>query len=294
MQYLNIEIKILSSHEFLGSNPIDRATWLCLLKYCVQQETGGIISNCKNWDDRKWMQLIGITKKESKRVSLLWEWDGSDLKVWEYPVHQETKMKANRENGKKGGKLKAITQKEPHGSDSVNPSGTQEEPHGSDLVNPSDNPSGTQKEPHGSNSVNPSDNPSGKVIGIGIGKGIGIEKTPPKAPQGESSCVFESLKKGISKIYNRKESTVWSDKENKKLKEVARRPDAETEFLTIEELYESGNYEYFRRDIITLLNNWPGEVDRARIKGYGEGQAGKKIMNEKKVFDPRDPETWEK
>ena len=42
------------------------------------------------------------------------------------------------------------------------------------------------------------------------------------------------------------------------------------EFGTIAELYESGKYEYFRRDIITLLNNWPGEVDRARLHGYGK------------------------
>lgn len=103
------------------------------------------------------------------------------------------------------------------------------------------------------------------------------ENSPPKAPQGEGSDVFESLKKGISKMYNRKESTVWSDKEKRKLREVASRPDAQEEFDAIESLYESGNYEYFRRDIITLLNNWPGEVDRARLKGIGEKPPMEKV-----------------
>jgi hypothetical protein len=96
------------------------------------------------------------------------------------------------------------------------------------------------------------------------------KKKPPIIPQGGGLDLFDSLKKDISKIYNRKESTAWSDKEVKKLREIARRGDALEEFKAIEALYESGKYEYFRRDIITLLNNWTGEVDRARLKGYGE------------------------
>lgn len=80
--------------------------------------------------------------------------------------------------------------------------------------------------------------------------------------------VFDSLKSRISKLYKRKEKTDWSEKEVKKLKEVAGRQEALREFDEIEALYESG-YQYFRRDIITLLNNWAGEVDRARLNGFG-------------------------
>jgi len=85
--------------------------------------------------------------------------------------------------------------------------------------------------------------------------------------------LFEWLKISISKLYKRKDSTQWSEKEVKKLKEVSRRPDSRKEFYVIEALYESG-YQYFRRDIITLLNNWPGEVDRARLNGFGRKEDG--------------------
>jgi hypothetical protein len=103
------------------------------------------------------------------------------------------------------------------------------------------------------------------------------ENSPPITPQGEDSEISNLLKSGISKMYNRKESTTWSEKEKKKLKEVSKRVDALEEFHTIEALYESGTYEFFRRDIITLLNNWPGEVDRARLKGYGNKSLQKEV-----------------
>ena len=74
--------------------------------------------------------------------------------------------------------------------------------------------------------------------------------------------LVDELKNNINNLYNRKESTKWSDKEIKKLKEISKRQDAMQEFNQIKELYESG-YKYRRKDIITLLNNWTGELDRA-------------------------------
>lgn len=86
--------------------------------------------------------------------------------------------------------------------------------------------------------------------------------------------VFDFLKKTISKMYNRRESTPWNEKESKKLKEIAKRPEARAECMEIHALYESGTYQYFRRDIYTLLNNWTGELDRARLQ-----QGGKEVAN---------------
>lgn len=74
--------------------------------------------------------------------------------------------------------------------------------------------------------------------------------------------LVDKLKNNINNLYNRKESTKWADKEIKKLKEISKRQDAMQEFNQIKELYESG-YKYRRKDIITLLNNWTGELDRA-------------------------------
>jgi hypothetical protein len=124
MNWLNLEIKNITSHEFLGSEPIDRATWICLLRYCAQRENGGIIEGCGAWGDRKWMQLIGVTSAEVSKESQLWSWDGHSLTVWCYPTTQENKFKTNRVNGLKGGR--PITQNKPCGYVSYNPNVTRE------------------------------------------------------------------------------------------------------------------------------------------------------------------------
>jgi hypothetical protein len=106
MNWLNIEIKTLCSEEFLGSEPLDRATWLCLMRYCAQHENGGTIKDCEAWGDRKWMQLVGITTQEVCRDSELWNWDKKDLIVWAYPIEQQKAVEAKREAGKRFGKGK--------------------------------------------------------------------------------------------------------------------------------------------------------------------------------------------
>jgi len=69
----------------------------------------------------------------------------------------------------------------------------------------------------------------------------------------------------INQLFGRKPSTAWSPKELSKLSEVMNRPDADSEMKEIEDYYASGD-KYVRRDIITLLNNWSGELDRWRSK----------------------------
>jgi hypothetical protein len=110
MNWLNLNIQTLDSENFLGSEPVDRATWLCLLRYCIGQENGGIIVDCSDWGDRKWQQLVRVTKKEAMRQCDLWAWEGNDLIVWGYPVEKEDEVQQKREraktNGAKGGRPK--------------------------------------------------------------------------------------------------------------------------------------------------------------------------------------------
>lgn len=109
MNWLNLEIKNLTSHEFLGSEPLDRATWLCLMRFCAQQENSGIIQNCNKWGERKWMQLVGISKEEALRDSMLWEWKDNSIEVWQYPLNQQLATQAKRTAGKLYGKSKDNT-----------------------------------------------------------------------------------------------------------------------------------------------------------------------------------------
>ena len=106
MNWLNLEVATLTSAEFLGSPPVARATWLCLMRYCAQHETGGKIVNCKDWGDRRWQQVVGITKQEAEDTTEtdLWEWVGTGLIVMFYPVDKEEEVRVKRDNGKRYGR----------------------------------------------------------------------------------------------------------------------------------------------------------------------------------------------
>jgi uncharacterized small protein (DUF1192 family) len=107
MKHLNIEIAVLRSPDFLGADPVDRATWLCLLAFCADQENSGIIRGCRGWKDRQWQQVAGVTLEEVNKQCLLWNWCGDDLLVLHYPTKAEDFAKGQRENGRKGGKSRA-------------------------------------------------------------------------------------------------------------------------------------------------------------------------------------------
>jgi hypothetical protein len=107
MNWINIHTETLRAPEFIGAEPIERATWLCLLGYCVAQENGGLITGCNEWKDRQWQQLCGVTLAEVKTPSRLYNFTGknaSNLTVNFYPAEQEANCHASRVNGKKGGR----------------------------------------------------------------------------------------------------------------------------------------------------------------------------------------------
>ena len=105
MNWLNIETTTLDSEEFVGSDPVTRATWLCLLRFCAGQENGGVIASCREWPDRKWQQLARVTKEEVLTESALWTWDGDTLRLWSYPSEKETEVQHRRERAKTNGRL---------------------------------------------------------------------------------------------------------------------------------------------------------------------------------------------
>lgn len=78
------------------------------------------------------------------------------------------------------------------------------------------------------------------------------------------------LPRRIAALYNRRPTTAWSDKEIRAYKQVAKTSLEllEDELSLIERYYVSerkkGDKGIYRRDLLTLLNNWNGEVDRAR------------------------------
>jgi hypothetical protein len=112
MNWLNIETKTLRSPEYIGADPVQRATWLNLMGYCSEQENGGAIDGAKDWKDRRWMQTCGVTLAEVESSSDLWRWEGDCLIVWNYPVTKENEVRAKREGGKLGGKASGEARRE--------------------------------------------------------------------------------------------------------------------------------------------------------------------------------------
>jgi len=99
MNWLNLSTTDLTSATFLGCEPVDRATWLCLMAYCAIHETGGIIVGCAGWGDRMWQQVAGVTKDEVHRDTTLWTWADGGIVVQLYPVGQEAVVRAKRQGG---------------------------------------------------------------------------------------------------------------------------------------------------------------------------------------------------
>jgi hypothetical protein len=104
MNWLNIHTDTLRSSEFLGAEPLERATWLALLGWCATQENSGVIGGAKEWTDRRWQQTCGVTKHEAETTSDLYYFEGDSLVVNYYPVEKQAEVVAKREAGKRGGR----------------------------------------------------------------------------------------------------------------------------------------------------------------------------------------------
>jgi hypothetical protein len=155
MRYAFIKCEDLTSAAFRGAEPVDRATWLCLLTWCYEHENGGRIVGAKAWGDRRWQQTIAVTLNEVRREAEgLWYWDGDDLVVCFYDqgyadqvrsdsrqgaaggrATSPAKAEAARINGKRGGPKP--TQQEPNAEPNA-------EPNGNPTHNPTREPTGTQ------------------------------------------------------------------------------------------------------------------------------------------------------
>ena len=109
MIYLNLQTEFLRAPAYIGSEPVQRATWLNLMLYVAERELGGEIEGCGSWSCRQWQQTCGITKDEVQSVCGLWSFDEETLILWEYPVNQEVAMHAKRKGGRKGGLSKPLS-----------------------------------------------------------------------------------------------------------------------------------------------------------------------------------------
>jgi uncharacterized protein YdaU (DUF1376 family) len=87
---------------------------------------------------------------------------------------------------------------------------------------------------------------------------------------------LEAFRLRVGAMVRRRPTTQWSTKEIKALKEIFDFNTPEEDLIALEARYQS-NDPYLRRELMTLLNNWNGEIDKVRsglLPGIGESRAG--------------------
>jgi hypothetical protein len=112
MEWINIHAPTLRAPEYIGSEPLARATWFNVLAYCCEQENNGRIVGGAGWKDRQLQQTCGVTREEVMASAPLLEIDGNDVVVWRYPSEKQDIVQARREAGSKGGKSKGSSKPE--------------------------------------------------------------------------------------------------------------------------------------------------------------------------------------
>jgi uncharacterized protein YdaU (DUF1376 family) len=74
---------------------------------------------------------------------------------------------------------------------------------------------------------------------------------------------LEAFRLRVGAMIRRRPTTQWSTKEMKALKEVFDFNTPESDLVLLEQRYQS-NDKYLRRELMTLLNHWNGEIDKTR------------------------------
>lgn len=238
MEWLNIKISSLRAPEYIGSDPRQRATWLNVICYCVEQENSGVIENARAWKDRRWQQTCGVTSREVSNSEPLLIWIGDNLEVWNFPKETQQLIQRKRlvamENGKLGGRppSKTITNQEPT------------------LV--------IVEKPISESVME--------------GKGSGIGKEPPNPQRGNGAKAKESMlpttepSKRIALLYHRRLTTSWDEKDIKAFKKIGLIDIQELELVCryTEAERKKGEQGMHRRDLVTFCNNFSTEMDRAQ------------------------------
>lgn len=74
---------------------------------------------------------------------------------------------------------------------------------------------------------------------------------------------LEAFRLRVGAMIRRRPTTQWSAKEIKALKEIFDFNTPEEDLIALEARYQSDD-KYLRRELMTLLNNWNGEIDKSR------------------------------
>lgn len=246
VNWLNINTATLDSPEFLGADPVQRAAWLCLLRYCAGQENGGTIANCSEWKDRQWQQVVRVTLDEVMQQCELYQWSGSDLVVSFYPAEKETEIQERRaraaENGKKGGRPR---KESVENSPVENPEKTQTKP----TLVIYGKAEGERKEKEKENEKE-NKNPPEEM-------GLGFEAET----ESRKTAILTKAETAIATLFPRRSSRLrpFTPDEKRKLKRLALSEAEIIEDAARMAEAKAKGWEFYSRERGTLLNRWDSQ-----------------------------------
>ena len=231
---------ITMSHEERG---------LYVLALCIQGGHGSLAH-----DDIERLGS-GMAQPSLSKVKAKFEL-GEDGRLRQHRMEKERMKQASyraerSESGKKGAKSKWA-------NGSANGSAIKE-PIAQPMANawppsPSPSPSPISVSDSDSNSFQPEEPSPASTKPRGIFEGKNSERLP-----------LSEQSKRIAAMFNRRLTTEWSKKEVESYRSIGTVD--EGDLLLMEDYYKAPmppDADYRRRDLLTCLNNWQGEVDRAR------------------------------
>ena len=275
MEWINLHSSVLGAPEFLLSTETERGTWLCLLGYCCTQENGGKIVGAKGWPAAAWPQICRVASKSVTRASALWAWDGEDLVLRYYPIEKETEVQAKREAARSGG-LRSGEARRKQGFNSASTGGEAKTKHSFNSASTEGKGregKGKEGEEEGAASA------SASLFSLAEHTDDSADSSPSKraqkGPKTPEECPepmrFRML--AIGDLVHRRASTPWKADELAELRNQRLDALADEEFAA--DLAALGAYyglpleageDYRRRELITLLRNWPDDVAKARMR----------------------------
>lgn len=126
VKYAAIHRDFMNRPPALGASCAARGAWMSVLVYASDLETD-LLEGCHGWDDRMWLTACGVALEDVGAAVgaglLVWENDGSDLRVLGFDHAGLHAVEAKRVNGSKGGRPR-----EPIGSRAGNPSSNLPDP----------------------------------------------------------------------------------------------------------------------------------------------------------------------
>ncbi|QJE99101.1 hypothetical protein [Luteolibacter luteus] len=278
MNWINLNVTFLDSEEFISATPVQRATWLCLLRYCAGQENSGRIEGAKLWKDRMWLQVVRVRLREiTVGECRLWEWQGDDLVVNFYPTEKEAEVRKKRTQGSLGGRgrtLKKQAVAAGMGDESGNHMVSGTETTCLDSASREREEEGKEKRKgKGMEMEDTPKPPKGDRVSIPADEADEEAPTLPRRwrliPRSErkNHRVHRNnvVMQRIGTWFGRRPESLWNVAEGLALTQLDP-PRGDVDLL--ERYYLAPldrTADYRRRDLLSLLSHWHAELDRARI-----------------------------